>query len=163
MHRPNPCPAPLTTTVLPSNRIRIGPTSIDPLPRRAILPQSPKSTNPTAPAVGAIGGNDARKACLWHGPGVLSLVADRYAPSSQVAGQRPCRARRHRRPGALDWEVPEGPPLAVSPLGGPEGMWTGNPPGNLFPDIGGYGNHEYGNRGGIFRLLSVLDRHGITP
>src|SRR5260370_29671469 len=97
----NPCTASLNTTVLPSNRIRIGPTSIDPLPRRAILPQSPKPTNPTAPAVGAIGGNDARKACLWHGPGVLSLVADRYAPGSQVAGQRPRRARRHREPGAL--------------------------------------------------------------
>jgi allantoinase len=62
-----------------------------------------------------------------------------------------------------DWEVPEGSPLAVSPLGGPEGMWTGNPPGNLFPDIGGYGNHEYGNRVGVFRILAVLDRHGITP
>jgi peptidoglycan/xylan/chitin deacetylase (PgdA/CDA1 family) len=42
-------------------------------------------------------------------------------------------------------------------------MWTGNPPGNLFPDIGGYGNHEYGNRVGVFRILAVLDRHGITP
>src|ERR1700720_1184136 len=115
MHRPNPCPTPLTTTVLPSNRIRIGPTSIDPLPRRAILPQSPKSTNPTAPAVGAIGGNDARKACLWHGPGVLSLVADRYAPGSRVAGQRPRRARRHRQPGALG-------------LGGPRRLATGGEP-----------------------------------
>src|SRR5207247_2056579 len=61
---------------------------IDPLPRRGILTQSSESTNPTARAVGAIGGNDARKACLWHGPEVLSLVADRYAPGSQVAGQR---------------------------------------------------------------------------
>src|SRR5437899_6195331 len=42
-------------------------------------------------------------------------------------------------------------------------MWTGNPPGNLFPDIGGYGNHEYGNRVGIFRILAVLDKYGITP
>jgi len=41
-----------------------------------------------------------------------------------------------------DWEVPEGTPLAVSPLGGPEGLWSGNPPGNI---------------------LAVLDRHGITP
>ena len=55
-----------------------------------------------------------------------------------------------------DWEVPEGTPLAVSPLGGPEGMWTGNPPGNLFPDIGGYGNHEYGNRVGHARALFLL-------
>ena len=36
-----------------------------------------------------------------------------------------------------DWEVPARTPLAVSPLGGPEGMWTGNPPDNRFPDIGG--------------------------
>ena len=46
-----------------------------------------------------------------------------------------------------DWEVPEGTPLAVSPMGGPEGIWTGNQPS--FPDIGGYGNHEYGNRVGV--------------
>src|SRR5436309_2386543 len=55
-----------------------------------------------------------------------------------------------------DWEVPEGTPAAVSPMGGPEGLWTGNQP--QFPDIGGYGNHEYGNRVGIFRLLAVLDK-----
>ena len=60
-----------------------------------------------------------------------------------------------------DWEVPEGTPLAVSPLGGPEGLWTGNQPN--FPDIGGYGNHEYGNRVGIFRILAVLDKYGIKP
>ena len=36
-----------------------------------------------------------------------------------------------------DWEVPDGTPLAVSPLGGPEGLWSGNQP--AFPDIGGYG------------------------
>ena len=60
-----------------------------------------------------------------------------------------------------DWEVPAGTPLAVSPMGGPEGMWTGNQP--QFPDIGGYGNHEYGNRVGIFRILAVLDKYGITP
>jgi len=60
-----------------------------------------------------------------------------------------------------DWDVPAGTPVAVSPLGGPEGMWTGNQP--QFPDIGGYGNHEYGNRVGIFRILAVLDKYGITP
>ena len=60
-----------------------------------------------------------------------------------------------------DWEVPAGTPLAVSPLGGPEGLWSGNPPD--FPDIGGYGNHEYGNRVGIFRILAVLDKYGIKP
>ena len=60
-----------------------------------------------------------------------------------------------------DWEVPAGTPVAVSPMGGPEGMWTGNQP--QFPDIGGYGNHEYGNRVGIFRILAVLDKYDITP
>lgn len=60
-----------------------------------------------------------------------------------------------------DWEVPAGTPLAVSPMGGPEGLWTGNQ--LQFPDIGGWGNHEYGNRVGVFRLLSVLDKYGITP
>src|SRR5438128_8686555 len=60
-----------------------------------------------------------------------------------------------------DWEVPAGTPVAVSPIGGPEGMWTGNQP--QFPDIGGYGNHEYGNRVGIFRILAVLDKYGIKP
>jgi peptidoglycan/xylan/chitin deacetylase (PgdA/CDA1 family) len=60
-----------------------------------------------------------------------------------------------------DWEVPASTPVAVSPMGGPEGIWTGNQP--QFPDIGGYGNHEYGNRVGIFRILAVLDKYGITP
>ena len=60
-----------------------------------------------------------------------------------------------------DWQVPPGTPLAVSPLGGPEGLWSGNQA--QFPDIGGWGNHEYGNRIGIFRILSVLDKYGITP
>ena len=60
-----------------------------------------------------------------------------------------------------DWEVPVGTPLAVSPMGGPEGIWTGNQPS--FPDIGGYGNHEYGNRVGVFRILAVLDKYGIKP
>ena len=60
-----------------------------------------------------------------------------------------------------DWEVPASTPLAVSPMGGPEGLWSGNQP--QFPDIGGYGNHEYGNRVGIFRILAVLDEYGIKP
>ena len=42
-----------------------------------------------------------------------------------------------------DWEVPAGTPVAVSPMGGPEGLWSGNQP--QFPDIGGWGNHEYGS------------------
>src|SRR5260370_35558378 len=63
--------------------------------------------------------------------------------------------------GHWDWVVPARTPVAVSPMGGPEGMWTGNQP--EFLDIGGYGNHEYGNRVGIFRILAVLDKYGITP
>jgi peptidoglycan/xylan/chitin deacetylase (PgdA/CDA1 family) len=51
--------------------------------------------------------------------------------------------------------------VAVSPMGGPEGLWSGNQP--QFPDIGGYGNHEYGNRVGIFRILTVLDKYAIPP
>jgi peptidoglycan/xylan/chitin deacetylase (PgdA/CDA1 family) len=47
------------------------------------------------------------------------------------------------------------------PMGGPEGLWSGNQP--QFPDIGGYGNHEYGNRVGFFRIFAVLDKRGITP
>ena len=54
-----------------------------------------------------------------------------------------------------DWEVPAGTPLPVTPMGGPEGLWTGNQP--AFPDIGGWGNHEYGNRVGIFRILALLN------
>ena len=46
-------------------------------------------------------------------------------------------------------------------MGGPEGIWTGNQPS--FPDIGGYGNHEYGNRVGVFRILAVLEKYGISP
>jgi hypothetical protein len=46
-------------------------------------------------------------------------------------------------------------------MGGPEDLWTGNQP--AFPDIGGYGNHEYGNRVGIFPILAVLDKYGIKP
>ena len=62
-----------------------------------------------------------------------------------------------------DWEVPDGTPVAVSPMGGPPALWSGNPLPGRFPDIGGYGNHEYGNRVGIFRVLSLLDKYGITP
>jgi peptidoglycan/xylan/chitin deacetylase (PgdA/CDA1 family) len=31
------------------------------------------------------------------------------------------------------------------------------------PRYRGYGNHEYGNRVGIFRILAVLDKYGIKP
>ncbi|MEA3067275.1 MAG: hypothetical protein QOK41_682 [Sphingomonadales bacterium] len=60
-----------------------------------------------------------------------------------------------------DWEVPPGTPVAVSPMGGPQGLWTGNQP--QFPDIGGWGNHEYGNRVGVFRICALLDKYGLRP
>src|SRR5499433_782792 len=56
-----------------------------------------------------------------------------------------------------DWEVPEGTPLAVSPMGGPEGIWTGNQPS--FPDIGGYGNHEYGIKPTLALDKTVADHY----
>jgi peptidoglycan/xylan/chitin deacetylase (PgdA/CDA1 family) len=61
------------------------------------------------------------------------------------------------------WSVSEGTPLPVSPLGGPEGLWTGSQLPPRFPDIGTYGNHEYGNRVGVFRIFDVLDKYGIVP
>src|SRR2546421_5520483 len=60
-----------------------------------------------------------------------------------------------------DWEVPPDTPLAVSPLGGPEGLWSGNQP--AFPDIGGLRKHEYCNTGGILLLPSLLDKNAHTP
>ena len=60
-----------------------------------------------------------------------------------------------------DWEIPPGNPLPVSPMGGPEGLWTGNQA--AWPDIGGHGNHEYGNRVGVFRIFDLFDKYGITP
>ena len=59
-----------------------------------------------------------------------------------------------------DWEVPAQNPMPVSVMGGPEALWTGN---GRFPDIGGYGNHEYGNRVGVFRVFALLDKYGIRP
>src|SRR3954451_9539448 len=54
------------------------------------------------------------------------------------------------------WEIdpPEGAsrdPRVVSPLG------------NFFPDWLTWSQREYGARVGIFRLLEVLDRFGVTP
>ena len=60
-----------------------------------------------------------------------------------------------------DWEVPKRATLGES-HGRARGP-MGNPPDNNFPDIGGHGNQEYGNRVGIFRVLAVPDIHGIKP
>src|ERR1700739_2226151 len=60
-----------------------------------------------------------------------------------------------------DWEVRAGMPMAVSPMGGPEGLWSGNQP--QFPDIGGWGNHEYGHLGVVFRNLSQPCKYRNTP
>src|SRR6516225_11038006 len=46
-------------------------------------------------------GSDAGKTSLWHGPGLLSLVADCHAPRPPMAGQRPRRPGGHRQPRAL--------------------------------------------------------------
>jgi allantoinase len=54
-----------------------------------------------------------------------------------------------------EWQMPTGYPERSR-----NGLWFG---GGRFPDIGGYGNHEYGNRVGVFRVLDVLDKHGFTP
>src|SRR5258708_39980696 len=56
-----------------------------------------------------------------------------------------------------DWEVPPGTPLPVSPMGGPEGLWTGNQP--AFPDIGGFGKHKEGKTVGDFRVLPPVGKN----
>jgi allantoinase len=54
-----------------------------------------------------------------------------------------------------EWEMPAGYPERPR-----SGLWFG---GGRFPDIGGYGNHEYGNRVGVFRVFDVLEKYGIKP
>ena len=49
-----------------------------------------------------------------------------------------------------DWEVPEGTPLSVSPIGEFEGLWSGNQPN--FPDIGGEPTHGHA----AARLIGIL-------
>src|ERR1700749_1805589 len=56
-----------------------------------------------------------------------------------------------------DWEGPPGGAGGGGPVAAPEGLWGVTQP--QFPDIGGWGNHEYGNRVGIFRILAVLDKY----
>jgi allantoinase len=57
-----------------------------------------------------------------------------------------------------EWQVPADYPQRSGTAR--TGLWFG---GGRFPDIGGYGNHEYGNRVGVFRVFDVLDRYGIKP
>lgn len=52
------------------------------------------------------------------------------------------------------WELD--PPRDAHRAPGVHGMW-----GHYFPDFRTYSYREYGNRVGIFRVLEVLDRHGI--
>src|SRR3982074_3807580 len=62
-----------------------------------------------------------------------------------------------------DWEVRGGTPVAVSALGRAEGLWTRNPPGNLFPAMAGSGHNEHGTPVAVTRIIAALDRYGITP
>jgi peptidoglycan/xylan/chitin deacetylase (PgdA/CDA1 family) len=48
-----------------------------------------------------------------------------------------------------DWELPPDAPNA--------------PRGPFRPNVAGWGQREYGNRVGVFRILHVLDKHGIKP
>jgi len=54
-----------------------------------------------------------------------------------------------------EWRRPEGHYQAPNLAGG-----YGQGP---FPDVTAWSHREYGNRVGIFRVLDVLARHGITP
>ncbi len=55
----------------------------------------------------------------------------------------------------LEWEPPEGSYISPSLSGG-----YGNRP---HPDVTRWSHREYGHRVGVFRILEVLERHGITP
>jgi peptidoglycan/xylan/chitin deacetylase (PgdA/CDA1 family) len=55
-----------------------------------------------------------------------------------------------------EWRRPEGH-YQVANLAGGYG-W-----GGPFPDVTAWSHREYGNRVGIFRVLDVLQKHGITP
>ncbi len=52
------------------------------------------------------------------------------------------------------WELD--PPKDAHRAPGVQGMW-----GHFFPDFRTYSYRDYGNRIGIFRVMEVLDRHGI--
>ena len=70
------------------------------------------------------------------------------SPSSSTSSTGTGRCRPRRRWRSALWAAPRGCGAGTS---------------RHFPDIGGYGNHEYGNRVGIFRILAVLDKYGIKP
>jgi peptidoglycan/xylan/chitin deacetylase (PgdA/CDA1 family) len=48
-----------------------------------------------------------------------------------------------------DWQLPPDVP--------------GAPTGPFRPNLAEYSQHEYGNRVGVFRILRILDKYGITP
>ena len=48
-----------------------------------------------------------------------------------------------------DWQLPAGAPNA--------------PAGPFRPNLAEFSQHEYGNRVGVFRILRILDKHGIKP
>jgi peptidoglycan/xylan/chitin deacetylase (PgdA/CDA1 family) len=48
-----------------------------------------------------------------------------------------------------DWQLPADVP--------------GAPAGPFRPNLAEYSQHEYGNRVGVFRILKILDKYGITP
>lgn len=48
-----------------------------------------------------------------------------------------------------DWQLPAGAPNA--------------PAGPFRPNLQEFSQHEYGNRVGVFRILRILDKHGIKP
>lgn len=105
-----------------------------------------------------------------------------------MADQRSGQTQRYREGAGLDHTLfpyspidrrpplawPDGARLAFMPvlyleyleLDPPEGSVRdpryGGALGSYFPDYLNYSHREYGSRVGIFRILEVLDRHGIT-
>lgn len=60
-----------------------------------------------------------------------------------------------------EWDVDEKAwPEPVSPMGGPAAPVLGTGAGR-FPDIATFGQHQYGNRVGVYRVLDVLDKYGF--
>src|SRR4051812_6391049 len=108
-----------------------------------------------------LGTTNARKTRLWHGPEFLSLVADCHPPRPAVGGECPGRARGHRQPRALGLGGAGRRAAGGQPDGRPRRSVERKPA--AIPDIGGYGNQEYGNRVGVFRIFAVLDKYGIRP